>query len=267
MARIGLIAGYGSLPIVFADAARKRGDEVVVFALKGVTPEEIAGHAEKVHWFEWGNLQKALFVLATERLKKIAMLGKIKKDLLFQGDEKLDSTLKGIVGRIGDRKDYSILNKVSKAMASFGVEVMDPTEYLGELIPVKGVITKRAPAENEISDINYGTEIAGKLAGFDIGQTIAVRDKTIIAIEAVEGTNEMIKRAGSLCKIGFSVVKVARPVQDMRFDIPVIGPDTITALARALGKALALEEKKTLLLEKDEVIRLANESGIAVVII
>jgi len=144
---------------------------------------------------------------------------------------------------------------------------MDPTKYLKGLIPAPGVLTKRSPSPAEREDIKYAETVARELARLDIGQAVAVKDKTILAAEAVEGTDELIRRAGRLSKTGFGVVKVARPDQDMRFDIPLVGPDTVKVLAEAGGSFLALESGKTLLMDKDEAVRLANDKGIAIVII
>jgi len=267
MARIGLVAGYGNLPLIFSKAARKRGDTVIAFGLKGITHEGLEAQVDKMHWLEWGNLKAGIMLLATERIRKIAMLGKIKKDVFFKGDEKFDDKAKDILNKLNDRKDYPILKEVTKTLVSFGIDVIDPTDYLKDLIPSKGTLTKREPAKDEWDDINYGRDVAKELSKFDIGQTIVVKNKTVIALEAVEGTDETIKRAGLLANGKFSVVKVARPDQDMRFDIPLIGIDTLKTLVEANGSALALEERKTLLIDKDDMIKLADEKGVSIVII
>ena len=144
---------------------------------------------------------------------------------------------------------------------------MDPTSYLKELIPQRGVLTRSLPTEEESQDINYGRDVAKELSRFDIGQTVAVKDRTVIAVEAVEGTDEAIKRAGLLTGGGFVVVKVARPNQDMRFDVPLIGPDTLKSMVEAGGRVLAFEEKKTFLMGKDEMIKHADEKGASIVVI
>ena len=149
MAKIGLVAGYGKITKLFADAAKARGDTVVAIALKGVTEEDLAGHVEKMYWFEWGELQKALMVAIKERLNKIVLLGKIQKDLLFKGDEKLDSRSRDMLKGAKDRKDYSILKQVAGIVGKFGIEIMDPTIYLNDLIPAKGVLTKKRPTPEE----------------------------------------------------------------------------------------------------------------------
>jgi UDP-2,3-diacylglucosamine hydrolase len=267
MSRIGLVAGHGKLPMLFARAAKEKGETVIAFGLKGITHEDLAGYVDKIHWLEWGNLQKALLLLATERIKKIVMLGKIEKNILFKGDEKLDDQARSMLQRIGDRKDYPILKEVAGILGKLGIEVIDSTTYLKDLIPSKGVLTKREPTKEEWEDIAYGKLVARELSRFDIGQTLAVKNKTVIALEAVEGTDETIRRSGSLASVGFSVIKVARPDQDMRFDVPLIGPDTLKTLIEANGKVLALEEGKTFLMDKEEMIKLADEKGVSIVVI
>lgn len=267
MARIGLVAGEGKLPIVFARVAKERGDTVVAFGLKGLTDAGLESHVHKMHWLEWGRLKKALLLLATERIGKIILLGKLKKETLFEGGEKLDDDAKRLLKKIDDKKDYAILNEVGRALNKIGVEVLDATTYLKDLIPLKSSLTKREPTNGEWEDINYGKDVARHLAGLDIGQTVIVKDRTVIAVEAMEGTDRTISRAGALVNGPFVVVKVARPGQDMRFDVPLIGLDTLNAMIKAGGRVLALEEKKTLMMDKGEMTRLADEKGISIVVI
>jgi len=267
MARIGLIAGEGKLPMVFSLVAKDKGDTVIAFGLKGVTDESIKEHVHKMHWLEWGGLQKGAMLLIAERINKIIMLGKLKKELVFKSGHNLDEESKKILDTMNDKKDYAILNGVTKFLNKMGIEVIDSTTYLKELIPSRGTLTKREPTEAEWEDIKYGRDVAKTLSGFDIGQTVAIKEKTVIAIEAMEGTDETIARAGVLVKDGFSVIKVARPNQDMRFDVPLVGMDTLKALIKANGKILALEEKKTLVMDREELVKLADEKGISIIAI
>ena len=265
--RIGLVAGEGKLPIVFSIAAKDKGDTVIAFGLKGTTDPALEKHVHRIHWIEWGKWQKALFLAAGERINKIVMLGKLRKETFFKQDDALDGEAKEILKKLGDKKDYAILNEATKYLKKIGIDVVDSTTYLGDLIPKKGTLTKRDPEEREWADIEFGQEVAKKLSGYDIGQTIAVKEKAVIALEAMEGTDETILRAGALVKGGFVVVKVARPDQDMRFDVPLVGPDTMKALVKAGASVLALEADKTLLMDKEEVIKLADENKISIVII
>lgn len=267
MAKIGLVAGYGTLPVTFARNAKAKGDTVIGLGIKGLTDEDLAKYVEKMHWFEWGNLQKAMLVVAVEGIRQIVLLGKIKKELAFDNKARLDADAKKILSAAGGKKDYTILREVEKLLKKVGINIIDPTPYLEELIPKTGTLTRRAPGEKEWDDINYGKEVAKAMAGSDIGQALAVKDKTVIAVEAAEGTDEMIKRAGDLVGGGFAVVKMARPDQDMRFDVPAAGVDTIKSLIAAKGTVLALEAGKTFLSEKDGAIRLADDNSISIVAI
>jgi len=267
MTRIGLVAGEGRLPILFARVAKEKGDTVIAFGLKGVTDPELEEHVHKLHWLEWGKWQKAVMLLPIERIKKIIMLGKLKKETVFKGDSQLDAEAKKIMDKLGDKKDYAILNEVGRILGKLGVEVLDSTIYFKDLIPSPGVLTKRSPTKAESDDIDYAKNIAKELSGFDIGQTVVVKDKTVVAIEAMEGTDETIARAGTLVRGPFSVVKVARPKQDMRFDVPLVGLDTLQALIAAGGSVLALEADKTLIMDKEELVKLADHHGISVTVI
>ena len=168
MARIGLVAGGGKLPLMFAKVAKDKGDTVIVFALTGVTDPDIGKCVEKVHWLTWGSMQKALFLLATERIKKIVMLGKINKEVVLKGDGDLDGDAKKTMEKIGDKKDYAILGAVTNVLSKFGIEVIDSTLYLKDLMPKKGLLTKRPPSDKELADIEYGRSVASHLSGFDI---------------------------------------------------------------------------------------------------
>ncbi|MFH0764054.1 MAG: UDP-2,3-diacylglucosamine diphosphatase LpxI [Candidatus Omnitrophota bacterium] len=267
MSRIGLVAGEGKLPIVFSAAAKDKGDTVIAFGLKGVTDPALERHVHKIHWLDWGKWQKGLLLLASERISKIIMLGKLKKETFFKQEEGLDNESKKILEKLGDKKDYAILNEAAKYLKKLGVDIIDSTLYLADFIPRKGTLTGTEPGENELKDVLYGLEVAKSLSGFDVGQTIAVKDKTVIALEAMEGTDETILRAGTLVKGGFVVVKAARPDQDMRFDVPLVGLETLKALVKAGGHVLALEADKTLLMDKEEVVKLADDSGISIVIV
>ena len=255
------------MPIVFARVAKAKGDTVIAFGLKGITSPDLEQFVDKLHWVPWGSLQKAALLLVTERIRKIIMLGKVKKDILFTSTGDLDENAKKIFDKIKDKKDYAVLNGIKDFLKKFGVEVIDSTTYMKELIPSKGTLTRREPSAEEWDDIYYGKDVAKAMSGFDIGQTIAVREKTVIAVEAMEGTDETIARSGRLVKGPFVVVKVARPDQDMRFDVPLVGLETVKALVDSGAKALALEADKTLLMDREDVIRFANEKDVSIVII
>lgn len=265
--RIGLVAGGGKLPMLFASAAKNRGETVIGFGIKGVTDADLEKNVDKMHWLAWGDLKKAMAFLLLDRIGKVVLLGKITKSEILNAKGNFDEEAKEALGKIRDKKDYTIFNGVAGVLEKIGVEVLDSTLYLKDLIPQKGVITKRSPSKEEDEDIRYGEKIARQLAGFDIGQTVAVKDRTAIAVEAIEGTDEVIARAGGLVKGGFVVVKTARPDQDMRFDVPLVGPDTIKSAIKAGATAFALEAGKTILMDKEDLIKLADDNNLSVVII
>lgn len=267
MANIGVVAGAGKLPIIFADTARALGEKVIGIGIKGITSNEIEGHVDKFVWFELGAMQKMIFALLANRINKIVLLGKLKKDLFFENAEGFDEDTSKMLEKLSDNRDYSILNKAAELLAKFGIEVIDPTSYLKDLMPAKGVITGRSPTKEETGDIEYAKTVALKLASLDIGQTVAVKNKTVIALEAVEGTDEAIVRAGRLSKRGFVVAKVARPNQDMRFDIPLVGLETVEAIINSGGTALAIESDKTFLIDREAIIKLADEKGLSIIVI
>ena len=267
MANIGIVAGAGRLPIIFAEAAKARGDKAIGIGIKGITSTEIESHVDKFVWFELGAFQKMIFALVSNRINKIVLLGKLRKDLFFRNAEGFDEDTKKILSKLNDNKDYSILNKAAELLGKFGIEVIDPTPYLKEYVPSEGVITRRPLSKEESVDIDYARKIVGELARLDIGQTVIVKNKTVIAIEAIEGTDEAIARAGVLSKRGFVVVKAARPHQDMRFDIPLVGLETIEAIIKSGGTALAIEANKTLLIDRKEILELADEKGLAITVV
>jgi len=264
MAKIGLLAGEGSLPIVFSRYAKAKGDVVIAFGLKGITSPELEANVAKMHWLEWKDLKKALMLLAMERLGKIVMLGKIKKEDILKDASKIGGKTADM---LKDKKDYAILNEAAKLLSKIGIQVMDSTTYLKELMPSKGTLTRREPTAKEWEDIDYGRDVAKAMAGFDIGQTVVVKDKAVIALESAEGTDETIKRAGILAKDGFVVVKVARPNQDMRFDVPLVGISTVQTVIDSGGKVLAIESDKMLMMDKDESVKLADENGLSMLAI
>ncbi len=267
MARIGLVAGSGDLPSVFAKRAREKGDTVIAFGLVGITDKGLEACVDKMHWFEFGNLKKALFLAAIDRIQKIILLGKLDKGLFYKKAEALDTEAKKFLGKTNDKKDYSILTEATKVLKNVGIEVLDSTTYMDDLLPAKGVLTKRVPSAPEAYDVEYARTVAKELSRFDVGQTVVVKDKNVIAVEGAEGTDETIKRSGVISKGGFTVVKVSRPAQDMRFDVPLVGLDTLKILIEAGGKVLALEEKRVFLINREEMIKLADEKDVSIVVI
>ena len=266
MSRIGLIAGNGRFPLYFAESAKLGGNEVVAVAIREETSPELENLVEKIHWFHVGELQGMIDVFLNNKVDKIVMAGKIQKTLMF---EKIrpDARLLKVFEKTPVRNDDALLKALANEFIAEGIHVCDSTTFLTSLLPEKGILTKRHPSDDELLDIKYGHEIAKKIAGLDIGQTVVVKNRAILAVEAIEGTDKAILRGGDLGNGEVTVVKVARPLQDMRFDLPVVGLDTIRTLIDAKAKCLAFEEKKTLLLDREEVIELADSAGIAIMVV
>lgn len=265
MEKIGLIAGGGELPIIFAKEARKKGVKVIGFAVKEMALPDFDTSCDKIHRLSIKEVKKFLFFLVVERVKKIAILGKIDKSIIYRDIKRSEEVLR-VLDESKDKNDYSILDRITAELKKVGVEVISGLEYMGDFLPSRGVLTGKSPSEKEYKDIKFGFKIAKEIARMDIGQSLVVKDRSIVSVEAMEGTNRTIERAASLCGEGFTVIKVSRPEQDMRWDVPVVGPETIKLIAENKGKVLAMEEKKMFLVEKEVCIRLADKNDISIVV-
>ena len=268
MERIGLVAGGGKLPVIFANEAKKRGAKIVAFGVEGITAPDFGEFVDKLHWIDPANfkIQKFAFLLIAERIRKIVLVGKIDKSLIF-GKFGKNKDVSSVLTTAKDNMDYSILEEVTKRLAAVGVHVTDAIEYLKDLMPEKGVLTKRQPTAEESEDIKFGVKMAKEIARLDIGQTIIVKNKSVVAVEAVESTDDTIKRGGTISGGDFIVIKVARPRQDMRWDVPLVGLDTLETMLSSGGKVLAIESEKMFFIEKEKVVKEAdlNEATIVVV--
>ncbi|MFH1867591.1 MAG: UDP-2,3-diacylglucosamine diphosphatase LpxI [Candidatus Omnitrophota bacterium] len=263
--RIALIAGNRNFPILLAKAARANGVEVIAIAVNSETEKEIETVANKVYWINLGEGKKLIEIINKEDIKYAVMAGKITKTTIIRESLRLDEEAKKLIGRVVDRRDDTLLSAIANRLKEEGVEFIDSTTFMKGMMPSKGVLTKRRPDRDELADIDFGLKIARELGRLDIGQSVAVKKKAIIAVEAIEGTDEMIKRAGTLAGEGIIVVKVSKPNQDMRFDVPVIGLTTIGSLKDSKAGVLGIEAEKVLVLEKDEVIREADKLGLCIV--
>ena len=267
--RVGLIAGNGRFPFLVLDAARQMGHDVTVVAIQEETSRDIddaarRGRAADVHWISLGQLGKCLAILKTAGVDEAVMAGQVKHVKIFSGIVP-DFTLLKVLGRLKGRNTDALISAVADELASNGIRLVDSTSFLRPLLAREGVLTSRGPTKEEHDDFQFGYGMADAIAALDIGQTIAVKHGAVVAVEAMEGTDEVIGRAGDLAGPGVRVVKVAKPNQDMRFDVPVIGIPTIQAMRRAGASALSIDAAKTLVLDGPEVIAAANESGIAIV--
>ena len=263
MKKIGLIAGGGVLPIEFVESAHLRGEKVIVLAFKDMASTELLEKADKVYWLKLGQSGKALFLLLKERLNRVALLGKVSRENIHKNTV-YDRETREVFGAIKNKKDYSILKEVTRRLEKLGVKVIDPSEYLVHLIPEKGILTKGFLDEKLAGDMEFGYTTAKELAGMDIGQTIIVKDRTVVAAEAMEGTDATIERGRGIAGEGCVMVKVSRPGQDMRWDVPTVGPDTIKRLAVNKYRGIAIESGKMFLIHQKKCIQLAEEAGIAI---
>ena len=268
--KLGLIAGNGRFPFLVLDAARAMGHEVTVVAIREEAFPDIAdaaatpGPPATVHWVPLGQLGAWLKILRAAGATQAVMAGQVKHTKIFGGIVP-DLTALSILTRLRSRNTDAIIAAVADVMKDHGVELIDSTALLQPLLASAGVMTRRAPSEDEAKDLAFGYRMADAIAGLDIGQTIVVKHQAVVAVEAMEGTDAAITRAGALAGPGATVVKVAKPGQDMRFDVPVVGLATIRVMRDAGAAVLSLDEGRTLMFERDEMLALADEFGMAVV--
>jgi UDP-2,3-diacylglucosamine hydrolase len=275
MKKLGLIAGNGKFPFLILDAAKANGFDVVVAAIKEETFPEIEQRgAASVHWMSLGELSKLIDTFHKEGVTEAIMAGQVKHKQIFSSirpDWKLAKILLSLTTRNTD----SLIGAVAKVLGDEGITLLNSTSFLEPMLARSGVMTKRAPSDQEITNITYGRAVAHHVARFDIGQTVVIAEAACVSIEAMEGTDAAILRAGELMQSlhgtastfsrSLTVVKVAKPNQDMRFDVPVVGIHTIESMRKAGASCLALDAEKCLMLDKDAVIASANEAGIAII--
>jgi hypothetical protein len=263
--RIGLLAGKGELPIIFADEARKKGIKVIAFAARGIASPQLDSHVDKIYWLDLSETKKLPLLFTTNRVRNLVMIGKIPKSIFFKKDFSKSEEISSFLKDTDNRLDDSILRDVSKKAEKFGFTFINPIDYLSDFIPQKGMFTKRNPTAKEWEDIEFGKEIARALGKLGIGQTVVVQNKAILAVEAIEGTDEAIKRSGKFSKGGSVVVKMIKPDQDTRFDIPTVGIATINSLVEAKVAVLAMEAGKTFFINREESIAKADRNDISIV--
>jgi len=261
-APVGLIAGRGALPVEVAVAARRHGRQVVCVDIFDGDPQ-LPGVSDTYYAVPFGDLGGIIEAFRRHGVREVLLAGKVDK-LPAIRDVRFDEHALRVVHRVQDHRDASIVGVFLSVLEESGFEIGGQTRYIAHLVPGVGVLSRRPPSEREAADIRAGLRIAAGIAKFDIGQAVAIRNGAIVAVEAAEGTDAMIRRAGSLAA-GVVVVKVSRPHQDPRYDLPVVGPETLRALSEARGTALAVEAGRTILLERDQVIAAADGADIAVV--
>jgi DUF1009 family protein len=274
MTRLGLIAGNGKFPFLVLDAARAQGFEVVVAAIKEEALAEIESRgAASVHWLSLGELSKLIDTFKAAGVTRAVMAGQVKHKQIFSAI-KPDWRLAKLLLSLGTRNTDSLLGAVAKVLADEGIMLENSTALLEPLLAKSGVLSRRAPSEQERKNIEYGRAVARQLVAYDIGQTVVIAEAACVAVEAMEGTDATIERAGQLMRSiegeasmlsrALTVVKIAKPRQDMRFDVPVAGVRTIETMQRAGASCLAVDAGRCLLLDGEAVVRAADEAGIAI---
>ena len=255
--RIGLIAGNGRFPIIFADNARKLGYHVSAVAHEGETEPELAGHVDRIHWIKIGQLNKLIKAFKEDKVHQAVMLGGIKKTHVFTTVRPDFRTL-AMATRLALWKDDDILREFAKELEREGIAICESTFGLEGILVEEGTLTARTPSEKEWEDIRYGWDVAHEIGRLDIGQCVVIKDRVVVAVEAVEGTDGAIKRGGDLAKEGAVVVKRSKPQQDMRFDLPAVGPRTIEVMASVKASVLAIEAGRTILLDREIMLEKAD---------
>jgi len=265
MERIGLIAGNRKFPILLSEAARGKKYYIVAIGIKGDTSPRLKNYVDKIYWLDLDDFSRMFSIFKAEGITEIVMAGQIRPDRLFSPKIKNDPELAKIVERLKDKKADTVFSAIAARLQESGFTLMNSTTFIEDYLPKKGTLTAREPNFNEWEDVYFGLDLAKEIAYLDIGQTVAVKNKAIVAVEALEGTDNLIMRAGKITRGGAVVVKVSKPEQDMRFDVPVVGLTTIKNLIKAKVSCLAIEAGKTLFIDKEASIKLADKTGIAIV--
>ena len=270
--RLGLLAGSGQFPVTFADAARRQGFHVHAIGIAGMASQELAGTCHRFVSCGLGRVGKAIRTFRRAGIDQVVMAGKIDKTSLLRSWRILrlcpDWRALHLWFRYAcrDKKDDTLLLAVVREFERDGITFHSALDFCPELLVNHGFLTRRRPSPTQWRDIKFGWQMAKEIGRLDIGQTVIVRDTAVLAVEAIEGTDAAIRRAGELCRrSGFTVIKVAKPQQDMRFDVPTVGIETIQTMVAAGGLVLAIESDRTILLDSDEVIELADRLGITIV--
>ena len=265
MKTIGLLAGVGRLPVEFARAARGMGFHVIGI---GVLPEVDPELPQWVEYYEHihiAKLDRIFKLLKNRQINQVTLLGKVNKELVYAHRVLPDFRVLKIFARLKNFSDDTVTLALVDELAGEGITVLDQTELLRPLMPQAGVLTKRQPTTEELADMRFGLDMAKKVGGLDIGQTVVVKNRAVMAVEAIEGTDACIRRGGALGRGGVTVAKMAKPRQDMRFDVPGIGPDTIDSMIEAGAVALVIEAGRTLVVDRENVVERADKNGITIV--
>jgi DUF1009 family protein len=261
---LGIIAGGGQFPLMVAESAKKQGFNVVAVAHSGETDPALSEVVDEIVWVKLGQLGRLIKALKQNNVKKALMAGAITKKRMFE-DIKPDLKGMSLLAKLAIFHDDDILRAVAGELSKEGIDIISSTFCLPDLLAQPGCITRRKPSKTEEEDIRFGWEIAKEIGRLDIGQCVVVKRKTVLAIEAIEGTDETILRGGELARDGAIIIKVSKPNQDLRFDVPSVGLKTIKTMARARASLLAVEAGKSLMFDKERMVSFADEMGISIV--
>ena len=265
MEKIGLIAGNRKFPLLFAASAKKKGYTVIAIAIKGDTSASLRKLVDKIYWLSLAEFHKIFAIFKSEGVKNVVMAGQVSPFRLFSKEINKSQELKQILASLKDKKADTLFGAVAQRLEAEGFSLLDSTTLIEEHLPKKGTLTKLQPDFDTWEDIYFGLNLAKAVADLDIGQTVAVKSKAIVAVEAFEGTDNLIRRAGKIGRGKIVIVKVSKPKQDMRFDIPVVGLKTVKNLAKAKARCLAFEADKTLFIDREKSLELADKKGISIV--
>jgi hypothetical protein len=260
---LGLIAGNGRFPFLVAAGARRAGRRVVAVAIREEASPELADAVDEIHWVGLGQLGRCIEALRSAGVVEAVMAGQVKHRQIFS-DVVPDLKMVGVLARLAFQNTDSLIGAVAEVLGREGITLLPSTSFLQDDLAKRGALGDRSPSRAERRDMEYGRMIARRLADMDLGQTAVVKDRAAVALEAMEGTDEVIRRAGRLAGPGCVVVKVAKPKQDLRFDVPVVGPGTIEAMREARARVLAVDAGRTLLLDRPALLSEADAAGVAV---
>ena len=263
--QIGIIAGTGELPVIIAKDAREKGYKVITVALENLASQEMDSVSDEIRWVNPGKFGELIDTLKKHQIKEAIMAGKVPKSLLYKSKITPDLRAVKLLFSIKDKSDDAILNAITRELESEGIEIIDTTKFSPHLLTPDGCLTRKKPDEEQWKDIEFGWKIAREIGKLDIGQTVVIKGKAVMAIEAIEGTDEAILRGGMWAGDGAVVVKVSKPQQDMRLDVPAVGLDTLKSMEKVNAKVLALEAHRSMIVGRETVIKEAERAGIVII--
>ena len=262
--KLGIIAGDGRFPVIIAEAAKSNGYTTIVVAHSGLSSKEIEKAGERTYWINIGELSKLIDIFKREGITEAVMAGGISKKFMFS-DIRPDLRVISLLLKIKDRSDDTILRALADELRKDGIVINEATAYIKSILAQKGTLTRRGPSGEDFGDIDFGMKIAREIGRLDIGQCLVVKNRAVLAVEAIEGTDETIRRGGRLANGGSVVIKICKPGQDTRFDLPTVGPTTINTMKEVDARVLAVEAGMTVMIDREFMIEEANKAGISIV--